>query len=123
MHERIADGPGYRPIRPLLWALALHAPAAQLLQEIGGRAAYRIVAGHVPDAAALSGALGPALQRLRTEIASLHDIARWPGMDHERAVRLLNATYLQGGLMVLRTHHAAREPGTRSERLRGWWRR
>ena len=122
MHERIADGPGYRPLAPLLWTLALHAPRETLFDDIAGRAAYRLVSDFTPEAGALAGALGPALKRLRVEIASLADIARWPGMDRERAARLLNGVYLQGGLMVLRTHVAARDSASGSERLRGWWR-
>lgn len=120
IHERIADGPGYRPLAPLLWTLALHAPRATLFADITGRAAYRLVSDFTPDAGALAGALGPALRRLRVEISSLADIARWPGMDRERAARLLNGVYLQGGLMVLRTHTAARDSDR--GRLRGWWR-
>jgi hypothetical protein len=122
MHERIADGPGYRPLAPLLWTLALHAPRETLFEDIAGRAAYRLVSDFTPEASALAGALGPALKRLRVEIASLADVARWPGMDRERAARLLNGVYLQGGLMVLRTHVAARDSASGRERLRGWWR-
>lgn len=99
--------------------LAQHAPSAQLVEDIGGRAAYRVAAGFTPDAVAIGGALGPALRRLRSEIASLPDIARWPGMDRERATRLLNGVYLQGGLMVLRSHHAARDSASPVSRLRG----
>lgn len=122
MHERVADGPGYRPLLPLLWAFALHAPRTTLLGDIAGRAAYRLAASFPREATPLPGALGPALQRLRSEIASLADIARWPGMDRERAARLLNGVYLQGGLMVLRTHPAAREAPSNGHRLADWWR-
>jgi hypothetical protein len=42
----------------------------------------------------------------------LRGIASWPGMDAERAARLVNALYLAGSLMVTRTAAAARpEPG------------
>jgi hypothetical protein len=122
MHERIADGPGYRPLTPLLWTLALHAPRETLFDDIAGRAAYRLVSDFTPEAGVLAGALGPALRRLRVEIASLADIAGWPGMNRARAARLLNGVYLQGGLMVLRTHVAARDSASGRERLRGWWR-
>jgi hypothetical protein len=44
------------------------------------------------------------IYRLRNEGSTLSDIAEWPGMDRERAVRLLNALYLQAGLMVSRSH-------------------
>jgi hypothetical protein len=59
--------------------------------------------------------------RLRSQIASLQEIAGWPGMDRERAARLLNAAYLQGGLMVLRSHAAARGDG-QGKSLVNWWR-
>ena len=106
MHERVADRPDYRHLPPLLWALALHTPGGRLLEEIGGHAAYRIAAGCTDDGA-LSGALKSSFVRLRSEIASQRDIARWPGMDADRAARLLNGVYLQGELIVLRTHRAA----------------
>lgn len=109
MHERIADGPGYRPLQPLLWTLAMQAPRARLLDDIAGRVAYRVTADFVDEGITLAGALSPVLQRLRTEIASLDQIARWPGMDRERAARVLNGAYLQGGLIVLRSHRLARE--------------
>jgi hypothetical protein len=120
MHELIADGPGYRLLPPLLWAIALHAPRAVLVDDIGGRAAYRLAPDFGRDDPAPRGALAPALQRLRSEIASLAEIAHWPGMDRERAARLLNAVYLQGGLMVLRTHPAASDPA--AQRLSDWFR-
>lgn len=123
MRERVADPAHYRPLPPLLAALALHAPDVQLLPEISGRAAYRLAAGFTPESGELSGALNPALRRLATEIASLVEIASWPGMDRDRATRLLNSIYLQGGLMVLRTHHAARENQTQVGWLRGWLKR
>lgn len=119
--ERLAQPGTYRPLGPLLWALALHAPGARLLDEIAGRVAYRLAAGFVADDSALRGALGPALRRLRRESASVGEIANWPGLDHERAVRLLNGVYLQGGLMVLRANHAA-SGGSGLQRLRGWLR-
>jgi hypothetical protein len=38
-------------------------------------------------------------------------MAQWPGFERERATRLLNGLYLQGGLMVSRTHPAATNEG------------
>ena len=43
-------------------------------------------------------------------------IAHWPGMDTERASRLLNALYLAGGLMVV--HESAPAPGLIGRLLR-----
>lgn len=121
MTERIADGPGYHHLSPLLWAFALHAPRARLLDDIAGRAAYRISADFVaPDGMARAGALGPVLQRLRRQVASMDELSRWPGMDGERATRLLNGIYLQGGLIVLRSHHSARDG--QQNRLLRWLR-
>lgn len=121
MTERIADAGGYRPLAPLLWTLALHAPQSHLLADIAGRAAYWISAEFASTGIAHAGAMGPVLKRLRQGVASLNEIARWPGMDAERAARMLNGLYLQGGLIVLRSHRAAKEdkPGG----LLGWFRR
>ncbi|MED5618509.1 hypothetical protein [Ideonella sp. BN130291] len=113
MHERVAHVQHYRPLPPLLWDLALRGPRRSVLTEIGGRAAYRLVPSR--DGAgrlSASGALGPAMQRLQRESVSLREIASWPGLDVERASRLLNALYLTGSLLVSRSHPAAREqPG------------
>lgn len=120
--ERVADLASYRPLPALLWAMALHVPRARLLDDIAGRAAYRLSADFTPDPSALAGALSAALRRLRSRAASLDEIARWPGMDRERATRLLNGLYLQGGLMVLRANPAARTSKSGLERLRNFGR-
>lgn len=120
-HERIGDPANYQALPPLLWALALHAGQGALLRDIAGRAAYRLAAGFDIEACQAAGALGPALRRLRSESAALADISRWPGMTRQRAERLLNAVYLQGGLMVLRAHPQAQRASTRFDRLRGWF--
>ena len=99
--ERVAPPDTYLPLPPLLWALALLAPRAALLEPLTGPVSFRVTAGFEADAAARAGALGAALQRLRRDGASATQIARWPGMDNERTTRLLNGLYLQGGLMVL----------------------
>jgi hypothetical protein len=108
-HERVAAADRYRPLRALVWALALHGPRHALLGEIDGRAAYRLASAALRDSPPLSGALGPAAERLRGAAAPLSQIARWPGMSVERACRLLNALYLSGALMVIRSHAVARE--------------
>ena len=120
-HERVGNPAHYRALPPLLWSLAMHGPGAHLLAAIAGRAAYRLAPGVVVAAGTLPGALGPALMRLRTEIAPLDAIARWPGMDRDRAVRLLNGAYLSGSLMVLRSHEGARSGGTGLRALKRWW--
>lgn len=114
VYERIARPELYRRLGPLLWALALHGPRRTLLHEIGGTAAYRLVASRMEERPPVSGALIPAVERLQHESASLRDIASWPGMSLERACRLLNGLYLASSLMVTRSHRAARPEPTES---------
>lgn len=120
MTERITDVRNYHPLPPLLWALAMKAPRMNLLDDIAGRVAYRVSADFIDEGHTLAGALSPVLRRLRVEIATLDQIARWPGMDAERTGRLLNGVYLQGGLIVLRSHRLARQG--RTSRWMGWFR-
>jgi hypothetical protein len=114
MHERVANAQHYRPLAPLLWTVALQGPRSTLLSEIGGRAAYRLSSSRGDERPAAPGALAPAVQRLEREAVSLRDMAGWPGLSVERASRLLNALYLTGGLVVTRSHPAAREEPLRS---------
>lgn len=94
----------HQPLAPLLWALALQGPRNQLLAEIAGPAMYRVAPGL--DISALPGnpALHAAVTRLRGRAISLRDLAEGPGLGRELATRLLNALYLQSGLMVSRSH-------------------
>ena len=119
--EKVAHPEHFYPLPALLWRLSLHGPRRVVLNEIGGRAAYRYAhMRSLDEHLAAPGALGGAMHRLQRESAPLRDIARWPGMSSERACRLLNALYLTNGLMVTRTHPAAREePGL----FRGLFRR
>lgn len=121
MHERVAERPGYRLMPALLWALALHSPGGRLLEEISGAAAFRI-GTDCDDQGALRGALKSSFVRLRAEVAAQRDIASWPGMDAERAARLLNGVYLQGGLIVLRSHRAAHGEVAARRGLMSWLR-
>jgi hypothetical protein len=118
MHERVGRMEHYHPLKPLLWNLALNGPRSELLSEIAGHAAYRVTLSR-EDRLLAPGALSPAADRLRSESASLRDIARWPGMSIDRAARLLNALYLTSALMVMRSHPAARPEGSMLGRLMG----
>lgn len=118
MHERVGRMEHYHPLKPLLWNLALNGPRSDLLSEIAGNAAYRVTLSR-EDRLLAPGALGPSADRLRSESASLRDIARWPGMSTDRACRLLNALYLTSALMVMRSHPAARPEGSMLSRLMG----
>ncbi|MFO1220479.1 MAG: hypothetical protein U1E89_19115 [Burkholderiaceae bacterium] len=112
MSERVAEEKHYRPLDPLLWNLGLMGPRAVLLDEISGNAAYRVAPDFHVGTIQISGAVAPAFQRLRVEAASLKAIAKWPGMNLDRAIRMVNALYLLSGLMVLRMHPAARKEPT-----------
>ena len=100
----------HHPLTPLLWALAMRGPRRELLPEIAGPAVYRVSPALDIDALPATGATRAAIARLRRQATSLGDVAAWPAFDRERAARLLNALYLQAGLIVSRSHpDAARE--------------
>ena len=101
----------YNALGPVLWELALRGPRADLLPEIAGQAAYRISPGLNLRMLELSGSMAEAVARLQRDTRNVREIALWPGFDAERAMRLLNGLYLQGGLMVSRTHPAATNEG------------
>ena len=93
----------YHPVGPLLWELAMRGFRATLLPEIVGPAAYRVAPGLDLGALHLSGAMLAAVERLKKTTINLRDLSLCPGFDRERASRLLNALYLQAGLIISRT--------------------
>lgn len=99
------------PLAPLIWDLAMRGLRRELLPEIAGPAVYRVAPGLDVNALRASGAVMAAIQRLARQSASLREISDWPGMDRERATRLLNALYLQSGLIVSRSHPDAVRDG------------
>lgn len=102
----VGEGQHYHSLRPLLWELALRGARNTLLPEIAGPVAYRAAPGLDLQGLRVAGALPAAIQRLQGERYTLREIADWPGFDTERASRLLNALYLQSGLIVSRTRPA-----------------
>jgi hypothetical protein len=109
MQDRIGDPILFRPLAPMLWAVALRGPSRHaLVPAIAGTAAYRVARSVRNDDLVAPGALGAATERLRREPTSLRVLATWPGMDVERGIRLLNALYLISNLIVTRAHPAAR---------------
>ncbi|HEX4234464.1 MAG TPA: hypothetical protein VH041_09155 [Caldimonas sp.] len=119
MHERVASPDKYHPLTGLLWTVAIHGPRPDLLTEIHGRAAYRVVAANSRELPPLRGAISSTVLRLERQSASLQEIARWPGMTVERASRILNGLYLSGTLLVSRAHPAARGTPVRWRDLLG----
>jgi hypothetical protein len=95
------------PLGLVLWALALHGSRAELLPEIAGPVAYRIAPSTDFSSLDLAGTLASAVTRLRRQTTPLGEISAWPGLDRERAMRLLNGIYLQSGLIITRSHPAA----------------
>jgi hypothetical protein len=99
------------PLSPLLWVLALRGERSALLPEIAGTMAYRVAPGAVVEGLEHAPALADAARRLRRQTCNLRDIASWPGMNEERAARLLNGLYLQAALVLSRSHPAAINDG------------
>jgi len=102
--ELIGEDRLHHPLTPLLWALALRGPRRDLLPEIAGPAVYRVSPALDIDALPVTGAIRAAIVRLRRQATSLSGVAALPALDRERAARLLNALYLQAGLIVSRSH-------------------
>jgi hypothetical protein len=103
----------YHPLAPVTWELAMRGARQELLPEIAGPAAYRIVPGLNLKQLPLPPEFLPTVKRLQRSTSSLREIADWPGMGRARTTRLLNALYLQAGLIISRTH-----PAATSDR---WW--
>lgn len=101
----------YSPLAPLMWEMALRGARDVLLPEIAGTAAYRVSPGVNLRGLMMPSILTASIDRLRRRTCNLREMAEWPGLDRERAMRLLNALYLQGGLIVSRTHPAAAAEG------------
>ena len=100
----VAENHLYSALTPLLWELAMRGQRSELLPEIAGPAVYRVGPGLDIDTLPAKGALLAATVRLRRQSATLRQMASWPGLDRARAARLLNALYLQAGLIVSRSH-------------------
>jgi hypothetical protein len=105
--DLVGDHHLHHPLTPFLWALALRGPRRDLLPEIAGAAVYRVSPALDVDALPVTGLLRSAIDRLRRQAMSLPAVAAWPAFDRERAARLLNALYLQAGLIVSRSHPSA----------------
>lgn len=97
----------YHPMATVTWELAMRGARTDLLPEIAGPAAYRVVPGLNLKLLPLHGEVHEAVRRLQRQTTNLREIGEWPGMDRQRAMRLLNALYLQAGLIISRTHPAA----------------
>jgi hypothetical protein len=107
----VGDPTLYHPLHPVLWTIALRGPRETLLPEISGQAAYRVAPGLLLNRLDMPNAMAASISHLRRQTCNLREICALPGMDRGRAIRLLNALYLQAGLIVSRTHPAATNEG------------
>ena len=108
---RIGNPALYAPLGPLLWAVALRGSRDALLPELAGQAAYRVAPGVTLSGLDVPDAMAACITRLRRQTSNLRDIAEWQQIGVPRAARLLNALYLQSGLIVSRSHPAATNEG------------
>ena len=83
----------------------------QLLPEIAGPAVYRLAGGVNLRELYVQGAVQDAVTHLQRGTTSLRELSELPGLGRTIAQRILNALYLQGGLIVSRTHPSAAADG------------
>lgn len=98
----------------LAWQLAMVGGRFELLPEIAGRACYRVSRATDLNDLPIDDAATGLLRRMQRDNLALDDIAAVPGVGFERACRLVNAVYLQGGLITLRFAPASRLPKARA---------
>lgn len=96
----------YHPIGPLLWTIALLGSRTELLPEIAGNACYRAAPGLNLRDLPMSHAQRAVIRHMRTQPLTLREVADLTGQGRDNAVKLLNALYLQSGLIVSRTLQA-----------------
>lgn len=90
------------PLRPLLWSLALFGPREALLPEIDGSVRYRLAFGVSLAGLPIDAEWMPMLHRLRSVPLSLEDMLSGGSFRRVTPQRMLNAIYLQSGLMISR---------------------
>jgi hypothetical protein len=99
-------------LRELLWSLAMHGPHSELLPEIGGPVRYRLSPVFSIGKLPVEQSMQVVMQRMRNEPASLDQLAGWSILGRFRVKRLLNALYLQSGLVISRSPTLWRPTGS-----------
>jgi hypothetical protein len=94
---------GIGPLSLLLWLMAKHGATEDLLPEIAGPAVYRVSPGLQIEALPPDPEVLEVLRAMRRRPCTLDELAQTPGFSRARACRLLNAVYLQAGLIVSRS--------------------
>ncbi|MEQ1685441.1 MAG: hypothetical protein ABL916_17495 [Burkholderiaceae bacterium] len=91
------------PLGPFLWRLAMHGANSELLPEISGPTHYRLSMGVRLDRLPIDPRALPLLQTLRRRPVSLDELVKSTDLGGAWVRRLLNALYLQSGLMLTRS--------------------
>jgi hypothetical protein len=99
---RPASSLAFGTLGTLLWMLALYGARDELLPEIAGAVRYRLAANLSTHGLPIEMPAMPLLQRLRDTALSVEEMARWTVLGSSQIRRLLNALYLQSGLMITR---------------------
>jgi hypothetical protein len=102
----------YGGMRDLLWSLAIHGPHSELLPEISGSVRYRLSPAFSIGKLPVEPSMQSVMQRMRNEPATLDQLAGWSILGRLRVKRLLNALYLQSGLVISRSPSVWRHAGT-----------
>lgn len=89
-------------LRLLLWLMALHGPRSALLPEIDEPARFRLAPGLDLLSLPLDLALTQVLDKMHDKPLSVDELASDSALGRPGVVRLLNALYLQSGLIVTR---------------------
>lgn len=89
-------------LRPLLWKLALYGSREELFPEIAGKVRYRIAFGVTLNGLHVEPEWLPMLQRLKSTPLSLDELRTGGAKYRVGPQRMLNALYLQSGLMISR---------------------
>lgn len=105
--QLVAPLEAYHPMSPLLWELSQQHSRNELLPEIAGPACYRTAPGVPVESLRLRPGHRLAMERMRSHPTTLRELAELPGLDRDKAARLLNGLYLQAGLIISRTLPAA----------------
>jgi hypothetical protein len=109
-HSRLTgtkDAHLYSPLAHWLWDFSWHGTRTELLPAIAGPAAYRIGPTLAWARWPMDQGLLSAVERLLDNSVNIRELSELPGMSRQRAARLLNALYLQAGLIVTRSNREA----------------
>lgn len=91
------------PLGLMLWQLALFGPTHELLAEIAGPASYRMTPSHDLAGLPLPWGMPAVLRKLRQRASTVEELAQGTSWGPSQVKRLLNALYLQLGLIVIRS--------------------